>query len=176
MHLSELAHLGKINLRVDSTDRQTVEALEAVGMPLPVQANTVATGGSTRVLWLGPDEWLIVTPPGGEPAVLERGRQALTGRHHALTDVTDNYTTIRLAGPSAEALLAKGCPLDLHGSVFPAGRVAQSLIGSVDMILDCQSDDTGQRAFLIFVRRSFAHYTWDWLADGAREFGLTVGV
>ena len=176
VRLNELAHLGKTNLRIDGADPQAVEALRAVGIPLPGEPNTVAVDAETRVLWLGPDEWLIVTPPGGESAILTRGGEALAGRHHALTDLTDNYTTIRLAGPCAEALLAKGCPLDLHPTVFPAGRVAQSLIGSVDMILDCQSDDTGAREFLIFVRRSFAQYTWDWLVDGAGEFGLSIVV
>ena len=175
VRLRELAHLGKVNLRLDSSDPDAVAALEAIGIRLPGESNGVASA-DRRVLWLGPDEWLIVTAPGEEVAVLQQASQALAGRHHALTDLTDNYTTIRLAGPSAEAVLAKGCPLDLHGSVFPAGQVAQSLIGSVDMILECMADETEGRAFLIFVRRSFAQYTWDWLADGAVEFGLTIEV
>ena len=112
--------------------------------------------------------------PDEEAEVLKRATDVLAGQHHALTDVTDNYTTIRLAGPCAEALLAKGCSLDLHASVFPAGSVAQSLMGSVDMILECQAEGSGARVFLIYVRRSFAQYTWDWLVDGAGEFGLTV--
>ncbi len=175
VRLCELGHLGKVNLRLDSADQDAVAALEAIGIRLPGEANGVAAA-DRRVLWLGPDECLIVTAQGDEVAIQQQASQALAGRHHALTDLTDNYTTIRVAGPSAEALLAKGCPLDLHGSVFPAGRVAQSLIGAVDMILECLADGAGGRMFLLFVRRSFAQYTWDWLADGALEFGLTIEV
>ncbi|MCB9949030.1 MAG: sarcosine oxidase subunit gamma [Rhodospirillaceae bacterium] len=176
IRLKQVPHLGKINLRLDAGDGTAAQALADLGVALPTQANTVAGGAGSRTLWLGPDEWLIVTPPGGEAALLAQATQALAGRHIALTDVTDNATTIGVAGPQAASLLAKGCPLDLHPAVFGLGRVAQSLIGSVDMILECTPDalTPGERAFLLHVRRSFARHVWDWLVDGAREYGLTV--
>ena len=37
---------------------------------LPVEPCTVAAAGERRVLWLGPDEWLVVGPAGTEAATL----------------------------------------------------------------------------------------------------------
>src|SRR5205823_9666017 len=35
----------------------------ALGAALPVEPNTVATVGARNILWLGPDEWLVLDGP-----------------------------------------------------------------------------------------------------------------
>ena len=60
---SERALLGHFNLRGDSADPGFVEGVrEALGVALPVAANTVAEEQGNVACWLGPDEWLVVTP------------------------------------------------------------------------------------------------------------------
>jgi sarcosine oxidase subunit gamma len=131
----------------------------------------VASGGGRAVLWLGPDEWLVVTPPGDAAALHAALAAALAGLRASATDVTDNYTTIRIAGPKARWVLAKGWPVDLHPRNFGPGRVAQSNLALCNVILRQVDDAPG---YEILVRPSFAKYLWDWLTDAALEVGCRV--
>lgn len=170
--LGERRFQGKLNLRGDRADPAFASKVaEVVGVEPPADAGTVATFGERAILWLGPDEWLVVTPPGDEAAVGAALNAGLAGLRASATDVTDNYTTVRIAGPKARWVLAKGWAVDLHPGVFGPGRVAQSNLALTNAILR-QTDDAP--SFEILVRPSFAKYLWDWLTDAALEVGYRV--
>lgn len=164
----EHPHLGKINLRGDSGDQAFMDAVaEVVGAAPPVEANTVATAGKNSVLWLGPDEWLVVTPEGKQGEAEAALRTALEGQHASIVDGTDARTAIRLHGAHARDVLMKGCPLDLHPRAFGPGQCAQSILVKADILIH-QRDDAP--TYDIYVLCSFSRYLWDWLADAAKEF------
>lgn len=165
----EHPHLGKINLRGDAGDAGVLDAVSGVvGVAPPAQANTVARSGQNAICWLGPDEWLVITPPDAQGATEAALTAALAGMHVSVVDTTDARTTIRLHGAHARDVLMKGCPLDLHPRVFGPGQCAQSLIAKADVLIH-QRDDTP--TYDIHVLCSFSRYLWDWLADAAKEFG-----
>src|SRR5260221_118257 len=65
--LREHAFRGLVNLRLDPADAATLHAAEtALGMALPLQPNRCSEAAGRSVLWLGPDEFLVVCEPGGE--------------------------------------------------------------------------------------------------------------
>ena len=65
VRLAELTPPGQINLRGRPSDPRFVRTVGAVlGCVLPLNANTVTSAAEVTVLWLGPDEWLLVTNPG----------------------------------------------------------------------------------------------------------------
>ncbi len=147
---------------------------QALDMVLPAEPNTTAKAGDATALWLGPDEWLLTTSADAAPALLESLREAIAGQAAAVIDVGDAATIIRLSGPRARDVLAKGCPLDLHPSVFAPGRVAQTIVAQADAIVHRVDDGSGDGEFDVHVRRSFAEYLWLWLADAALEYGVGV--
>lgn len=164
----EHPHLGKINLRGDSGDQTFMDAVaEAVGAAPPVEANIAVKAGKSTILWLGPDEWLVVTPEGKQGEAESALAKALEGQHVSIVDGTDARTTIRLHGANARNVLMKGCPLDLHPRVFGPGQCAQSTLAKADVLIH-QLDDTP--TYDIYVLCSFSRYLWDWLADAAKEF------
>lgn len=164
----EHPHRGKINLRGDSGDQAFMDAVAgAVGAPPPIEANTVIKAGKNSILWLGPDEWLIVTPEGKQDAMEAALWTALEGQHISIVDGSDARTTIRLHGANARDVLMKGCPLDLHPRAFGPGQCAQSILSKADILIH-QIDDTP--TYDIYVLCSFSRYLWDWLADAAKEF------
>ena len=167
--LAELAVPGQINLRGRPSDNAFLAAAGSVlDCRLPVSPNTVQTAGDLTVLWLGPDEWLVLTPPGAEAAIIGRLREALAGVHAAMTDVSGNHARLRLTGNHAREVLAKGCSLDLHPRRFQPGRCAQTLIVRSGVILH-QLDD--RPSYDLLPRRSFAEYLWLWLTDAMAEYG-----
>ncbi|PTW59833.1 sarcosine oxidase subunit gamma [Breoghania corrubedonensis] len=166
--LSEMPVPGQINLRGNPSDAAFAEAVAKVlGCRLPVAANTVEKGGDFSLLWLGPDEWLVLTAPGAEAELSAGLVEALAGQHFAITDVTGNRALFRLSGTPAREVLAKGCSLDLHPSRFATGQCAQTLLARSGIILS-QVDDAP--SYDILPRRSFAEYTWRWLEDAMAEY------
>ena len=146
----ELPFRTMVNVRTRAT--------ELLGVPLP-GPNTVATAGERSILWLGPDEWLVVGPP-DDPVAAE-----LTG--DSVVDVSANRTTIELAGPHARDILEKGTSIDLHPRAFGPGRCAQTLLARAQVVL---AQLTAEPTYHVLVRGSFASYLADWLVDAAREF------
>ena len=162
--LGELAFAEQIGLRA----RQPVPAYLA-GVPLPLEANRVASMRELRTLWLGPDEWLVTSPAGAAPDLLGRLTRALAGRHGAVTDLSASRAIIEIAGPRARDLLEKGCGLDVHPRAFGPGSCAQTLFAKLPVIIDQLS---AAPAFRLFVRRSSAPWLAEWLIDAAEEFRL----
>ena len=170
--LAEIPFRCMINLRGNLADAAFAGAVQQVlGAGLPTAPNTVNTGGGLTVLWLGPDEWLIVGSPGREGALVKELREALKGQHVSVVDVTEARTVIAASGRDAQDMLQKGTPLDLHPMVFRTGACAQTGLSKANVILHRLSDEP---RFQIYVTISFADYLWNWLERAADEYGMAV--
>lgn len=157
----------KITIRGRDATSALVEAVTAaLGEAPPTVPNTTASAGARTILWLGPGEWRVVGPPDDAPAVLAALRAAVPRGLAAVVDVSDFYTTIRLAGAGARAILAQGCPLDLHPRGFRVGQCAQSLLGEVDVLIHLRDDSP---TFDLHVRWSHAAHLSAWLGVAARS-------
>ncbi|MGI9310893.1 MAG: sarcosine oxidase subunit gamma [bacterium] len=169
--LRQLPWRGKINLRGDADDarfhRRVARALEvsADASALPRKANRAAMHDDLTAFWLGPNEWLLHCPPARADSITRRLREQLAPLHHAVTEVTDYYTVLELAGEHAVAALARGCPLDLHAREFTPGQCAQSRFGHASILLHkLPPRDDAEPLFHLQVRWSFAEYVWAYLA------------
>jgi sarcosine oxidase subunit gamma len=167
--LGERPFAGFVNVRGDAADNAFLAAVAPVlDHGLPLEPNTVAESRARTAFWLGPNEWLLMTPPDGETELIQALRGKLENLFAAVTDVTGGYTVITVAGPRARDVLAKGCPLDLHPSALAPGQCAQTLIAKTGALLRPLAGEPAR--FDIIVRRSFADYLWCWLEDAAAEY------
>ena len=168
IRLAELPFLAQLNVRLDAKGAAAEAVGLALDLQLPLQPNTVVRAGELTALWLGPDEWLLVGPPGSERDLESRIREAAGEEHVSVTDVSAQRTTLLVTGPRAHDLLAHGCSVDLHPRVFGAGRCAQTTLGRTQVVLVAR-DEPGA-GFWILVRATFAGYLADWLLDAATEY------
>jgi sarcosine oxidase, subunit gamma len=150
----ELAFIPQLDVRVDGSTAAT--------LGFPTAPNSATTTGDRDVLWLGPDEWLVVSP-GGTAAIAAELERSLDGLHHSVVDVSANRTVIELAGPSRHDLLSSACPIDLHPRSWGDGRCAQSVFGAAQVLLQEREGATR-----LFVRPSFANYVVDLLLAATR--------
>lgn len=134
------------------------------GLPLPLEPNRVAAMGAVRVLWLGPDEWLVTATEGGEGGLGERLVRIEGG---TVSDLSSSRAVIAVSGPAARQLLEAGCGLDLHPRAFAAGDCAQTLLAHVPVIIDQVAPAPVYR---VFVRRSLARWLAGWMIDAAAGF------
>lgn len=175
VYLSERPFLGHLNLQGDPDDAAFLEAVgEVVGTSLPVEPNTVAESDHVTALWLGPNEWLLLTASDEQAGVEEALRAALGDRLYAITDLSGGQTVINLRGRNAREVLAKGCTLDLHPRVFGPGQCAQSNVAKTIAVIRPLAGEEDSPSFDLIVRRSFADYLARWLEDASREYGLSI--
>jgi sarcosine oxidase subunit gamma len=176
--LSERPHRCQVNLRGKAADPVFMaRVLSAIGLNLPVAANTTTSDGGITALWLGPDEWLITARPGRQREIAGKLQDALAGLFAAVTDVSEARTVIAVSGPRARALMAKATSLDLHPRVFRSGLCAQTGFARAAMILLQTLDDDapGGPGYEIFIASSFADYAWQWLEAAGADEDIAVG-
>jgi sarcosine oxidase subunit gamma len=134
--------LAQVGLRADPTS-----------LPLdPPEPNTVTTWEGRDILWLGPDEWLVVGEPGAEGSIEQELRDALARHHHSVIDLGANRVVFDLT--DALDPISSGCGLDLDPRRWRPGMCAQTLFGQAQVIL-YQRDERTTR---VFVRPSFVGY------------------
>ncbi len=164
--LSEVPFVEMLNLRGDPGDARFAQAvLSVTGLALPTVPNTVSLAGQRQLLWLGPNEWLLKLQDSQGDAVESALRTALQGQHTSVVQVGDGNTTLTVKGAAAADLLSRGCPLDLHPRVFPAGALAQTHIAKAGATVLCLEAAT---SFELTVRRSFADYLFRWLCEAGQ--------
>ena len=163
--IEEKAFNGYLNLRGRPSHTGFVAAcLKVLGVEVPTEPNTVIDAGERRIYWLGPDEWLIVTPPGQQAALKAELEKALKKVFSSVVDNSSGLTMLHVTGERAGELLATDCPLDLHPRAFTPGQCAQTRLAKAGMTLSPLADGAG---FELIVRRSFADYLLLWLQDAA---------
>lgn len=167
-HIEEKPFLGFINLRGRSEHTGFIAGvLKVLGVEAPTQANTAIEAGENRIYWLGPDEWLIVTPAGRQDQVKKDLLVALDGVFCSVVDNSSGLTMVRITGANAADLIATDCPLDLHPREFKPGQCAQTRLAKAGMTIAPLADGTG---FELIIRRSFADYLLLWLQDASIAF------
>jgi sarcosine oxidase subunit gamma len=162
--LRELPLQTMLDLRLDVAHAGAREAAaNALGFDLPLAPNTSGSAHGRSALWLGPDEWLVVSPAPDMPPLAT----ALAGHAASIVDVSDLRAVFQLAGPMSRDVLCKGCSVDLHPRAFATGAVALTALARVRVILH-QLDQTP--AYDVYVERSVAGYMRDWLCDAMGEY------
>lgn len=163
--IRSLAPPAQIGLRCDAGLSDCVR--QAVGLPLPTVPNTATTAPDTSLpdmslLWLGPDEWLLVADTMPSEKLLPALQAALAHQHASVIDLGAARAVREISGTGARDLLARGMSIDLHPRQFHPGRTAQTLLGRIQVLLH-QTD--AAPTYRLFVRPSFAAYLDAWLSD-----------
>ncbi|GGX00805.1 sarcosine oxidase subunit gamma [Streptomyces lomondensis] len=164
--LTERPFLTMVNLRVGPGSEAADRIEHTLGARLPRRCGDTTSAGPHTVVWLGPDEWLVLSSAEGAVLTAEL-RAALGPAPGSAVDVSANRTTLELSGPSSRQVLEKGCPLDLHPRALGPGRAVSTTVGPVAVLL-WQVDDAP--TYRLFPRSSFADYLGRWLIDAMEEF------
>ena len=134
----------------------------ALSVTIPKKPKTSVSKNGLSVLWIGPDEWLLLADDGfGLADKLSEVKSNL----FSAVDVSHRNTGIEVAGPMAETTLSSGCPQNLQLNVFPIAAVSRTLFGKAEVVLF----RVDEQRFHLECWRSFSDYVWKFLVDAAKS-------
>jgi len=169
--MKEKTPIVKINLRGNLENKEFVSKVgKILGMILPNEACGTSNKEKITSLWLGPNEWLLVSndeiPKETNTYELEQVLFDNISKTNlgAITNVTDHFTIFSLSGSNIFEVLSKGCPFNFSSDDFGDNKVVQTILNHVDVTIHRRSENDVD----LYVRRSFAGYLWDWLKDSAK--------
>jgi len=159
--------LATVAARKGGPLRAAVKASYGVDLP---DGSTVVDGRDASFVGYGTGQWLAVSETLASEALARDLAQRLKGLA-SISDQSGGRTVLRLSGPRAREVLAKGLPIDLHPSVFGPGSAATSTLSLMGVQL-WQVDDAPTYDIALF--RSVSASFWRWLTTSAAEFGYEV--
>lgn len=166
---NEVPLLGYISLRGNVEQPEFLDAVHgALGAHLPTQpCSTQTLANHVQILWISPDEWLIVCPREQSANLQLLLRLALAKLHSQVVDNSGGFTTVILQGKHATDLLQHCTVYNVHD--LPLGQVVGTTFGK----MSCFLMRHGEGYKLVF-RRSFADYIWTFLVRAAAPYGFGV--
>ena len=168
--IKELPFVKKINLRLDPYNKDCVSSCSKIlETMLPTKDNTYSTNAiNEKVIWLGPNEWLIVSD---DDDAFFKLLNEIGDLEASLTDVSENRTIIRIRGKYIYVLLSKFLVLDLEKNLSTNSSCAQTLFVKVPVLLVRNHyDETPE--IDIFTNRSHANYIYNLIVDGTKNLDL----
>jgi sarcosine oxidase subunit gamma len=167
---NEIALLGYISLRGNSQNEAFIYAVNtALSIALPTQACSMVYTAWGSILWLSPDEWLIVCKRDQRAALQQSLETALAGIHSQVVDNSGGFTTVLLKGKNASDVLHHCTVYDLN--MLQAGKVVGTTFGKTSIFLHKQVD-----GYSLIFRRSFADYIWRYLERSAQPYGFGIAL
>ena len=169
VEIQELPFINKINVRIDINDNKNIiKCGKLINAILPVQPNTYVTNDNVKVIWLGPNEWLITN----NQNLYKNLKNEIGDIQASVTDVSENRTVIRISGDQIFKLLSKFLVLDLENNLPNESSCAQTLFVKVPVLLVRNNNRKQIPELDIFVNRSHSNYVYNLIVDGTQNLNF----
>lgn len=151
-----------------SSDAQVRELLsQHCGLDIAAQSGAAVVQGESRLMWAGPARyWLVLERDSDKPQQIEAQLDAEVGH---IIDLSHSRTVIQLQGEAAQAVLQSGIAVDLDAQVFKPGKVMLTALAHHTPVT---LHRLGDQHFELYVYRSYAQHTMEWLLEVAKPFGV----
>ena len=164
--VDSLGPQGMISVRAKMDDPALASALTELGglsVPGPLY---MSRSGEMAVLWMGPDEVMVLCAYNAAQLLSEKLAASLSGAHALAANVSDARAMFRLTGPENEVreALAKLTPADCAPDALPEGRVRRTRLAQVAGAIWIEEGAANVIAF-----RSGADYVFGLLKTAAAD-------
>jgi sarcosine oxidase, subunit gamma len=125
--------------------------------------------GGRAVLWLGPDEFLLLDAEAASPDTASDFQRLQQDHACSVVDVSHRQIAWEITGASAQTILAGACPLDLDAEHFPIGMCTRTLLAKAEILLWRREN----QVFHLEAWRSFAPYVTALLTEIASGYVIS---
>lgn len=149
-------------------------ALSAHFSITPPGQGRMVRAGTTRLIWSGPDQMLVLAPSSSSGHSAEDLRRTLAGAA-SVSDQSDGRCLFKLSGPHVRETLAKLSSLDFSDDAFPVGSTAVTAVEHTAVNLWREPDDAdAASAFCMVVPSSVALCLWQSIIDSGAEYCVAL--
>ena len=125
---------------------------------MPGRPNSFTRYNHCTLCWVGPERWLLRADLKMEQKLIEQTRLADAPMDLSLVLVSDTQYFYSITGEDADAVVATGCPLDIHPDQFKQDSISQTeIFGVRGLLLRCEG------GFELATESSFADMIEDYL-------------
>ena len=168
--IEEQKDLTLLVIRGDPKNKKLVTKIKSViGLPLPKPLSYVE-GKGRRILWMGPDEFLIMAPQNEFSLISDQIIEFSKNQGYATADISDSLCILGIRGKFARETLMKGCSLDFISPDFSIGSVVSTIFEKMPITIIQLNSIAENNVFQILLNRSYAHHFWLWLEASSKEY------
>ena len=142
----------------------SLESIKIDDLNLKNEALNVSNNNDTRILWYGPNNWLLVS---NKKDLLKEIIEKFDENNFAITNLSQSRAIIELDGENAKEVLKKGCPYNFNE--LKKDNCINSTFNGLTVTIDILDDDPNK--IRIFSLRSFGESLYHSITDSCLEFG-----
>ena len=164
LKISENKHLLIIQIVQYKKSSTSLESLKIDDLSLKNEALNVSSNSDTRILWNGPNNWILVS---NKKDLLKEIIGKLDENNFAITNLSHSRAIIELDGVNAKEVLKKGCPYNFNE--LKKNNSLNSTFNGMSVTIDLL--DNNPNKIRIFTLRSFGESLYHSITDSCLEFG-----
>jgi len=135
--------------------------IDNLNLPKPLK---VTSNDATRILWMGPNNWLIVS---SKLDLLDSESVKIDKMNFAITNLSNAKAIIEIEGDLTNEVLKKGCPLNIDA--MKKDDCSNSIFNSISVTLDIVSDNPKKTRLIC--SRSYGESFYHSITDASLEYG-----
>ena len=164
LKVSENKNLLIIQIVKYKNSSNSLEKLKIDNLIFNNEALNVSNNNDTRILWNGPNNWLLVS---SKKYLLKEILEKFDENSFAITNLSHSRAIIELEGENAKEVLKKGCPYNFNE--LKKNNCLNSTFNGMSVTIDMLDDNPNK--IRIFSLRSFGESLYHSITDSSLEFG-----
>ena len=164
LKVSELSDFLIIQIVKYKSSSATIENIKIDDLNLKNEALNISCNANTRILWNGPNNWLLVS---SKKEILKEINEKLVDTDFAITNISHSRTIIQVEGKNTKEILKKGCPFNFNE--LKKDTCLNSIYNGMSVTIDMLDDNPDK--VRIFSLRSFGESFYHSITDACLEFG-----
>jgi len=134
------------------------------GLNLINETHKVSCNNDSRILWCGPNNWLLVSKKND---LLKEIEKSFDQTEFAVTDLTQSRAVIEIEGENPKEILKKGCPFNFNE--FKKNNCVNSIFNGISVTIDMINEKPNKIRLLVL--RSFGESFYHSITDSCLEHG-----
>jgi len=164
LKVSELSDFLIVQIVKYNSSSTIIENIKLDNLDLKNKALNISCNTNTRILWNGPNNWLLVSK---KKEILKEINEKLPEIDFALTNISHSRAIIQIEGKNTKEILKKGCPFNFNE--LKKDTCLNSTYNGMSVTIDMLDDNPDK--IRIFTLRSFGESFYQSITDACLEFG-----
>ena len=165
LKISEIKNLLIVQIVQYKNSSLSFEGINVDGLKLKNEPLTVAFNDNTRIMWIGPQNWLLVST---KKDLIKNILNEFKDTDFAITDLSHSRAIIEIEGKETIEVLKKGCPFNFN--TLEKNNSINSTYNGIAMTVDKLNDNPNK--VRLFALRSFGESFYHSITDASLEFGF----